>query len=279
MREGRMIALWVSGVCFLICGIISICCYYPGYVNKTLVNQSLVATDSYIKAHYFVTTTCSRCCSYSNGKCTSTCSYTCYDHWLTFQYTPDAERCLNNGTQTSSLFMRNDGSPAWGDATYSVGATVTIQVNVCAFGPLLYADQQVCDEHGNVTPIFLSLFNSQAMWNSTIAFFVFVCICAAVFLVALLPTLLELCGACVQGISDAMPTYRPRSRPQQFEVSAAPLNTLSTPHAVPAVYSIPYPGPETLPMPPVPALLPSYSEAQLPNVPTVYGSKTEQLYT
>jgi hypothetical protein len=184
----RSLVIGISIACILVGGIISLCCYFAGYLPNTEKNLSLRPVSSYIAFHTYEPVTCSYTCNCiqvcttnNNGRtsCSTicqTCYYTCYDHYLTFDYQGNPSVVKNTSPQTSQIYMGNTDYAVWTNQYYQVGTNVTTYYNICPLEPILESDINTCNSHGSMPPLLLNYYVSTALLNTSIAFLVFVCI-------------------------------------------------------------------------------------------------------
>jgi len=165
--------------CILTWLIIGLSVYFGGYYYSVLINKSLKPSESIIVNIRDVSKECKN--FYCSGKTCMPIYYTCYDHYASFQYTPSNEYVMINNTQVSEILLYNDKSST--QNKYYIGKIVDIYYNICAFIPLYYTDQLICDKHKNIEPLHLNLEDSVNMFNASIASLVILCFFSVILLI------------------------------------------------------------------------------------------------
>lgn len=139
--------------------VIGFSCYFAGYVPVAQLNFSLRPVISYIANHSAVTKSCSYTCNCSScGKrCNQceTCYYICYDHFLSFIYTPDPNIVKLNATQYIQLYMFTDKQITWDD-------------------PISDEDVSDCEKHVSMIYLVLEYYDSVDFLNTSYAAVAFV---------------------------------------------------------------------------------------------------------
>lgn len=167
-------ALISSLICMFVCILISFPIYFSGYPKRVLLNQSLHSIDAEIvhtryKKILHEETTCKDIAD--RVVCTTDQWYT-YDHYLTFQYTPDCLIVADCQTQEYEMFWLSSRIKQL-SYEYEVGHHLTLMLNICPYFPLDNVEQDICKRHKFVTPLYREPVNANAMMISGIIFFVF----------------------------------------------------------------------------------------------------------
>lgn len=175
---------WCS-VCMVVTWLtIGLSLWFAGYERNTIVNRSLYPKESLVISHRNVQKVCSR--QVCTGKTCVPIFYTCWNHYATFEYTPDADLVILNATVSTELYLWNDAKSEINDLTYQINMTYYGYYLVCPFIPKEHKDIVNCDKHEVIDPpYFLDLLDAEGMRRGAysswafIAFFGLIAFCIA----------------------------------------------------------------------------------------------------
>ena len=195
MSHGSSILCFTASACILLISlVISLPVYFAGYERFVLINESLqpcTATVTNVRNVYKLCAVES-CSGSGNSRHCWTDYVPCWDHYATFRYTPSGQYVLINSTQSYEDFLWNDYWPT--QDTYTLGMVVAAWYNMCPYTPLRHTDQEICHQHGDMTPFYLYPKDAPAAWRAAVSFFVFACLSALCCLVILCYWLLLWCS-------------------------------------------------------------------------------------
>lgn len=175
----------IASVCVVVWGIIGLSCYYAGYVPRHEENANLVQTNGLIIRQIIKTQLCEydcncvKVCTMNNKgvkTCVTscaTCSYTCYDHSIVIQFTPETGTTLITGPQTATVYLYNSRDSGW-NSDYAVGKVLTCYYNICNLAPTLAKYKDSCLTNSNGATLVLSKYNDRPFYQATIASIVLV---------------------------------------------------------------------------------------------------------
>jgi len=172
-----------AACCLLVWFIIGMPVYFAAYKKDVLINESLKSVTTVVSSVRDQVDICydNVCTTFNKVTTCIQVPYTCYQHYATFDYTPSGQYVVNNSTQNTELYLWTDALPT--QNKYIVGQSVSAYYNMCAFTPRNYSDVLVCQQHKDVTPLFLKLADSVDTYNTSLASLAFVCLCAAILVI------------------------------------------------------------------------------------------------